>query len=520
MTPQEAQACGLTSLAQPLLGRVGRATRTQPCVRASGHRPRAAVGVLVLALLLGACGSDRPRAPRHVFLITVDTLRSDHMSAYGYPRITSPRIQALAEDGVLFEHAVVQWPVTGASMASIFIGQYPQTTGITHKSAVKLPDAYLTLPELFQHGGFRTAAVVSNGVLSARLGWDAGFDEYLETWPEAGFPDESEAIRRLVCAGRVNELALPLLERHADAERLFVWLHYSDPHTPYILPEGFENPFLGDAYYQGDEMLDLEAVGKRNRIGDRRELKYYVAQYDANIAVVDRAIQEVIDRARALGLLDDALVVLTADHGESLGEHELYFGHGPLPYNTTSHVPFLFYYPGVFDRRRVAEPVELIDLYPTLRDLVAPGREIPGLEGDSLLPRLTGRSRASGATADDAAGKISEPSYAFSQAGTHGDGSRRTSHYRSVQDSRWKLVYHPSFARQKRLVPALYELYDLEQDPLETRNLAQQHPDELRRLRGELFAWMNGNWILSGRDYAEERSDEALNALRALGYIE
>ncbi len=467
----------------------------------------------MLALLLGACGADRPRAPKHVFLITIDTLRSDHMSVYGYPRVTSPRIQALADDGVLFERAIAQWPVTGTSMASIFIGQYPQTTGITHKSAVKLPEHYLTLPEFFKHNGFRTAAVVSNGVLSTKLGWNAGFDEYFETWPEEGFPDDSEAIRKLVFAGRVNELALPLLEKNAGAERLFVWLHYSDPHSPYILPEGTENAFLEDAHYRGEEALDLNAVGERSRIGDHRELKYYVAQYDANIVVVDRAIQEVIDRARSLGLLDDALIVLTADHGESLGEHELYFGHGPLPYNTTSRVPFLFYYPGSLSRRRISEPVELVDLYPTLQDLVAPEREVPGLEGESLLPWLTGSNSGEE--------KKPETKYAFSQAGSYANSlSRRNSHFRSVQDSSWKLVYHPSYAHRQQLVPALYELYNLEQDPLETKNLAELHPGELRRLRGELFAWMNGNWILSGRDYAEEKSEETLDALRALGYIE
>ncbi len=476
-------------------------------------RPRAvvALGMLLLALLMGACGPDRPPVPKHVFLITIDTLRADHMSAYGYPRATSPRIQALADDGVLFERAIVQWPKTGASMASMFIGQYPQTTGITHKSAVKLPEDYLTLPEFFRFHGFRTVAVVSNGVLSAHLGWNAGFDEFIETWPETGFPEESEAIRKLIYAPRVNELALPLLERHAGADRLFVWLHYSDPHAPYILPEGVDNAFLDDSHYQGEETVDLAALSRRQRIGDHQELKYFVAQYDANILVVDRAIQEVIDRARSLGLVDDALIVLTADHGESLGEHGLYFEHGPLPYNTASQVPFLFYYPGTLDPRRVAEPVELVDLYPTLRDLVAPGREVPGLEGDSLLPWLTGSE----------SGEQETPSYAFSQAGDYGYvPGRKDSHFRSVQDSRWKLVYHPSFAHKQQLVPARYELYDLEQDPLETENLAESHPKELRRLRGELFAWMNGNWILSRQDYAEEKSAEALNALRALGYIE
>jgi arylsulfatase A-like enzyme len=471
-------------------------------------RAASALAVALLALLLGACGPARPRSPRHVFLITIDTLRADHMSTYGYPRVTSPRIQELADAGVLFERAIVQWPKTGASLASVFVGQYPQTTGITHDAAVRVPAAYLTLPELFQRHGFRTVAVVSNGVLSTELGWNAGFDEFIETWPEEGVPKEPEALRRALFAGRVNELALPALERHAGAEHLFFWLHYFDPHGPYILPQGFANPFLDDDLYQGSEMLDLEALGIGHRLDPHRELKYYVAQYDANIVVVDRAIGEVIERARSLGLLDDALVVLTADHGESLGEQGRRLGHGPLPYNTTAHVPLLFYYPGVFERQRIAEPVELVDLYPTLLDLVAPGSEIPGLEGESLLPWL--------AVGHSGARKPPGTAYAFSEAGR----TREHKHYRSVQDARWKLVFHPSVTRRRWQTPEIYELYDLGRDPLEADNVAELEPAQLRRLRGQLFAWMKGTWILPASSYTEEKSAATRDALRALGYVE
>src|SRR5688572_1235535 len=177
-------------------------------------------------------------APRHVFLITVDTLRADHMSLYGYPRQTSPRLSELAGGGVVFEHAIAQWPKTGASFASMFTGQYPQTTGLTHKAAVRIPEEYLTLPELFQESGYTTLAVNSNAVLAAQFGWNDGFDEFLETWGGGDFPEDPHVFRKLVHAPRVNELALPLLEKHAKDDRLFVWLHYTDPHAPYMLPEG------------------------------------------------------------------------------------------------------------------------------------------------------------------------------------------------------------------------------------------------------------------------------------------
>ena len=131
-------------------------------------------------LLLAACDTDRG-APRRVFFITVDTLRADHLGAHGYPRATSPFLDRLAAKSTIFERAIVQWPKTGPSFASMFTGQYPHTTGLTHKANIRIPEGFLTLPEMFQAHGYRTVAVNSNGVLNSDLGWDAGFDEYLET---------------------------------------------------------------------------------------------------------------------------------------------------------------------------------------------------------------------------------------------------------------------------------------------------------------------------------------------------
>ncbi len=356
--------------------------------------------VPVAAAVAGALAGCRPdaaadaRAPRRIFLVTVDTLRADHTSLYGYGRETTPRLDALAPSGVLFADAVAQWPKTGASFASMFTGRYPQTTGMMQKAALRIPETYLTLPEMLHEAGYSTAAVVSNAVLGAKLGWDSGFDEYLQTWGEGDFPTEAHLFRDLVHAPRVNGLALPLLDRHAGDERLFVWVHYTDPHAPYVLPPGETNPFLDDAHSGGGEHVREQVprhVARAYRLGVQRERRYYVAQYDANVRLADRAIGDLLDHARRLGLLDDALVIFTADHGESLGEHGSWFEHGPLPYNTTARVPLLVFGKGVASGRRVERPVELVDLYPTLRELVAPRREVRGLEGNSLAPWLSPR---------------------------------------------------------------------------------------------------------------------------------
>jgi arylsulfatase A-like enzyme len=470
---------------------------------------------LAAGALAAACTRQpEPQAsqgpPRHLLLITVDTLRADHLSAYGYARDTSPWLAAAAANGILFEQAISQWPKTGPSFASLFTGQYPQTTGLTHNAAIRIPDEYLTLPELLQQAGFTTVAVNSNGVLSRDLGWDRGFDEYLQTWdlaPEV--TDDPVEYRKTMNARRVNELAEPLLERYRDAERLFAWIHYSDPHAPYILPEDVENPFLGDEHYVGTELAPLD--DPQVAIGDHRELRYYQAQYDGNVRFADAQIGKLVEHARSLGLLDNAVVVFSADHGESLGEHDYFFGHGRQPYNQGAHVPLVVWLPGGRGGgQRVPGPVELVDLYPTLRDLVLPDREVPGLEGDTLLPLLGAASELPPAMATGAR-------LAYSEAG----GGSPTTHFRSVQSDAWKLIYHPRFQHRRQEVPQSWELYHLADDPGETINRVADRPPALRELRAKLEAWMKGSeWIRRDRSAIEAHSQETAKALKALGYVD
>lgn len=466
--------------------------------------------VLVLAVFFLAAGcrdkadeggpapAGEIKVPRRVFLITVDTLRADHMSLYGYPRETSPRLAKLAAGGVTFNHAISQWPKTGSSFAAMFTGLYPHTTGLTHKAALRIPETYLTLPEFFKAEGYNTFGVNSNAVLASQFGWNTGFDEYRQTWGDGDFPDDPKAFRPLASALRVNNLAIPLLRKHAGDGKLFAWIHYSDPHAPYVLPDGTSNAFLDDDLYgKGDRPLPARVV-KGYTLDNRTDLKYYVAQYDANVLVADDYIQRLIDEMRGLGLLEDSLIIFTADHGESLGEHNSWFEHGPLPYNTTAHVPLFFLMDGLPAGTRVDRPVELVDLYPTLRELIAPDRPVPGLEGKSLWPLLKGES-----------GEIFRQ--AFSEAG------RRPNLYHSVQEPVWKLVFNSGGKRSRAAHSATggFELYNLADDPLETRNLAAEHPEEVRRLRRDLVTWMRKARAV-GDD--EEGDAETERALRALGY--
>jgi arylsulfatase A-like enzyme len=472
---------------------------------------RALLAVLLVAQL-AACsrapdgappGPALPATPRHLILVTVDTLRGDHTSLHGYPRETTPELDRWAERAVVFERAIAQWPKTGASLASMFTGRYPQSTGLTHKAAIRVPESLDVLPAMLQRQGFATVGVVSNAVLSTELGWDRGFDEYLETWGDELTEDPVE-YRKLLWAGRVNELALPLLERHRDAERLFAWIHYSDPHAPYVLPPGFENPFLDDEAMRAEPHQAVDLRGTRGKaIGDHRELAFYRAQYDANVRVADAKIGELLQKLDDIGVLDDAVVVFTADHGESLGEHGSYFEHGPLPYNTTSLVPLFVLAPGRAPARRVADPVALVDLLPTLLEWLLPGVEHPPREGTSLLPTLV-----DGAELPARAG---DRPLAFAEAG------RPPRHFWSVQDRRWKLIFRePAAGRPASLEH--YELYDLEADPLETADLAAADHPELARLRRLLGSWRIGGGQTATP--AAPQGEEEIKALRALGYLD
>lgn len=460
-------------------------------------------------VLLTACNGSA-KAPKRVFLVTVDTLRADHLGTYGYGRDTSPFLDRLAKESVVFERAIVQWPKTGSSFASMFTGQYPHTTGLTHKADIRIPEGYLTLPEFFKSQGYTTLAVNSNGVLNTDLGWDRGFDEYLETRTLFGLGEGSQvSYRGTMNALKVNELSVPLLEKHRADKKLFAWIHYSDPHTPYLLPPNVENPFLGDSLFVGERQVVLEKP-EAVEIDGRKDLKFYVAQYDANIRVVDQAVAQLVAKLGELGLLEGSLIVVSADHGESLGEHDYFLEHGRLPYNNTLRVPLLFHWPSSGrTARRIAQPVELVDLYPTLRELVQPKAEVAGLEGKSLVPLLGPQPPSPEQTA----------AFRFAFAGA-GGGTPLT-HFRTVQDERWQLVFHPATQNKKEVdLPALYELYDLSQDPLAAKNLAPENPELSRQMKQALAKWMAGRlWIQPPKGLASQNSDQTQKALEALGYL-
>jgi arylsulfatase A-like enzyme len=467
----------------------------------------AALALTLLAFV--ACQTEPGTPPRHLLFICVDTLRADHMSLYGYPRATSPVIDQLGREGVVFEHALVQWPVTTPSMASMLSGMYPHITGVVIDATVNpLPQRMLLLPEVLQQNGFTTAAILANPVLGPQNHFDQGFDHFEKMW-QAGTSDDART---------VTDAALAKLEVLAGSgERIFGWVHFIDPHDPYDPPEGYAEPFFGDAHYRSRSVAPnptndpFRGIPLDDYTRDQEnDLANYIARYDGEIRFVDEQIGRLLAGLEPLGLADDTLVVLTSDHGESLGEHEIYFNHGQVPYDEQLRVPLVMRWPdGRFAGTRLRKPVELRGLARTLASAAGIDEAANPFDGADWLAALR----------EDDMSRL--PDYVYSAAG--GSATRRWRRYTlTVRNEDWKLVLPRSdWARARHGYQDL-ELYDLGSDPEERRNLATDREPQAVALRENLEAWFEADTPWTRRVVRRQVSvnPETEEALRELGYLE
>ena len=306
---------------------------------------RSAVRLTAALSLATACGpsSDEPRerasdrSPplvKNVLLISVDTLRPDHLGSYGYARDTSPNIDELAGQSRVFEAAYAPVPLTGPSVASMLTGMF--TWRVREWS---VSDEMETLAKILAGQGWRTVAAVDNANLSKELGYGQGFEVYRETWEES----DTEIERTYL----ITETAVEHLEIFAKTdERFFMWLHYINPHRPYTPPPAFAAKFMDDAYFDDSVRLPrtsgyMGGIRPRVYVEGEHRLAYYVAHYDGEVAFTDDQIGKVLDVLRAQPALSDTLIVLTADHGEGLGEGGVYFKHGPALREAHVRVPLI-----------------------------------------------------------------------------------------------------------------------------------------------------------------------------------
>lgn len=347
---------------------------------------------VLLALLLLGCGREAgpqrpdlnklpvPRATRGYILISIDTLRADHLGLYGYPRPTSPFLDSLARRATVFEEAYAPFPSTLISHMSMFTGLHPREHGVFPPNSVLSPEVE-TLPEVFQRHGFRTAGFTEGGYVSGRFGFRRGFDTYVSR-------DRSFRHRPLENTFRRG---VEFLESLRTEDRFLLFLHTYAVHTPYDAPERYRKPFWPGDPPPGAVPATGPALTRLNRTGERPPkpaVDWLRALYDAGIRQTDEVLERFFADLERLGLADEVTVVITSDHGEEFLDHGL-FNHTQV-YRETMRVPLLVIHPDHRSAVRHEGIVELIDLAPTFYDLarLQPG----GRPSGESLARLLGQA--------------------------------------------------------------------------------------------------------------------------------
>ncbi|MGA6984623.1 MAG: sulfatase-like hydrolase/transferase [Terriglobales bacterium] len=408
----------------------------------------------------------KPAAKPSVILITIDTLRADHVGCYGAQTVKTPTLDALAHDGVVFERAISQVPLTWPSHAVILTGTYPFQNGVQDFTGQPLAQNFRTVSQAFQQAGYATGAVISAFVLDRSWGLARGFDFYDDAFSAETFEKKDIGLvdRR---AGESVAHAIAWLKK-TPQRPFFLWLHLYDPHSPYDSPEPYRS-------------------------------EYRSHPYDGAIAYADHELGNLVSWLKQNHLYDSSLIVALSDHGESLGEHGE-DEHGFFVYNATVHVPLIVKPPagsGVSAGRR-HEPVETAAVAPTLLQLARLKDATDPIYAQFQSHALLGAGADTSQPSQDPA--YSETFYPFSSFGW--------SPLHALESERFHFIEAPK-----------PELYDLETDPGETTNIAGQQPATVAVLREKLQALLAHDPFPRQNAAAGNLSPDAQEKLRALGYF-
>jgi len=333
-------------------------------------------GCIALALIAFALGCERP--PKHLVLITVDTLRADRIGAYGYPAAKTPVIDSLANESIRFDRAYSHASLTKPAVASLLTGRLADEHGVYHNQGRLNPEVR-TLAEYLSDQGFETAAFIGNYILRRGHGLERGFASYTEEFVamelKRPIPENP--------AGVLVDEALEWAASRPPDRRLFLWLHLLEPHGPYTPPD-FERPpeVAGEPELpESRSQSGRHAIPRYQWLGHGR-LSEYLLRYDGEIADVDRHLATLMDGLREIGILEDSVVVFSADHGEAFGEDDLYCAHGEGLDDVLLRVPLLLRIPGRSPAVR-NDLVRLIDVMPTVLESL--GVAFEGLPGETIL---------------------------------------------------------------------------------------------------------------------------------------
>jgi arylsulfatase len=439
-----------------------------------------------------------PKGIPSVILIVVDTLRADHVGAYGSKEEFTPNIDSLAARSHLFENAVATSSWTRPSIAGMLTSRFPTSLGLLDKTD-SLHDRAVTVQEVLGNQlDFQTFAVITNGNISAQWGFDQGFDQFV--WPNLrrSYPDDFP----IHVAEGVTQRVLRLIDRREEGRPFFLFALYVDPHDPYLPHPELQTEEELPGRFDGSrrELHELDRLRGTSTSADRERIKHL---YAGEVRYADHWIGELLAGLNARGLQDEVMILLTADHGEGLWDHGLR-GHGNDLYEESVHAPLVVHLPSMTERdaTRISEPVSLADLAPTI--LATVGAQKPtAFQGSDLSPLMAAESRS--------------PALDY----VYAEMDHRGRNFESIRNGSWKLIRRRSEGEAPGR-PAV-QLFDLASDPEESRNLASHaQARSRRRLADALQQWSLA--VLA--DAASRRlvalselDDSTLESLRGLGYL-
>jgi arylsulfatase A-like enzyme len=447
---------------------------------------------------------------RDVVLLTVDSLGAAHTGFLGYDRETTPRIDALAEDGVAYANCIAQSSHTPQSMPSMLYSEYPFRLG----PISELPRDCPTVATALKTAGFETAGFHSNPFLSRAYGFDRGFDAFDDSLPLATNRVTTFIHRVLnylrtqpyVRADKLNKQALDWINDN-DADRRFLWLHYMDPHGPYLPPERFQRQFRKDVVPdKAAKRLWRRMVDDPETItsDDRDTL---IDLYDAEIRFLDENIGALLDALEDRFPDRERTIVVAADHGESFGENGVY-GHPRRLYEPLVNVPLIVSDPGLKRGRRIDRPVENIDIAPSILSLA--GMDPPSSFRGSPLPRTETSGSTDGAPSHNPPFDLSHCTFTE----TVGEGGESDDVFFAVRHSRYKLVVR--YGPEMNVVDEA--LYDLQSPDGESRDVLAEHPE----IGDELRTTLATHVATASTEMAESLDDDSdavvADRLRDLGY--
>ncbi|MHC4214442.1 MAG: sulfatase family protein [Planctomycetota bacterium] len=475
-----------------------------------------------IILLVGALiwrkvkfSSGRTTTRPNILLISLCSVRADHMSCYGYHRNTTPNFDKLAAKGLVFDNAITPWPKTVPAFAAMMTGKYCHTIGVMRVTPKQyLHEKHNTLAKILSAHGYDTGAFISTPALSKQTNLLQGCATIEEIW-------------RVPYHLRLEATTWFPVEWIKKPRRspFFAWVHYNNAHLPYQAPGAPPSLFVDDKFYDPTKQIkvnrlplsldvpqnhpfarqilrpDVGGVHPRALLKAKpTELSFYIARYDAGIYGADQMAGKLLSRLEEGGFLENTIVVVVGDHGESLGNHNYYFEHGRFPYNDCARVPLIICPPEQTKSIRVHKPVAMFGLAPTLLEMV--GIEPPqDMEATSLLSVAHGKGGQR---------------YVFAESGYQLDFAL------SVREDEWKLIHIPNPIDRSLLQGSEYELYNLHDDPGELNNLYGSRPQIASKLRKVLNDWSQP-WVkaaYSTTSTSDVKMDETtLGQLRSFGYV-